>query len=260
MDAPPFSGLQLLRNRGAINVYAATDDSGAKVAIKMLCRNGAAGDQIGVERFRREIRLAASLAHPGIAGHRGHGEDWLALEWLDDGLDRPHRQRAYQQPSVLRNLLSGICETLTYLHAKGVVHGDLKPAHIRFRDERPVLIDLGNAAIGSADPLFANELAGSPRWMAPECLHGAQPTPAADIWSLSTIAAWLWTGAQASTDDAETILRLRLEGADVIDTGLAALARDDAGLHAILVAGLGRPDHRPTAARLVHLISRSTAG
>lgn len=260
MDGLPFSNLQRLRSQGAVDVFAATDGSGAKVAVKTLDTERAAADPLGAARFRREAALSATLHHPGIVTCRGSGDGWLAFEWLDEGLDAPQRQRQHAEPSALLAMLASVADTLAWLHARGIVHADLKPSHIRFRGDRPVLIDLGIAALGSDDPLFAGEFAGSPRWMAPECLRGGQPTPAADIWSLCAIAAWLWNGAPAAVEDAVTILQRRLEGKDRIEVELAALAQSDAGLHAILTAGLGPPEGRPTAARLVQLISRSTAG
>src|SRR5690606_12738662 len=160
------------------------DPSGETVVIKRLDALAAAHDPAGAVRFRREIAIAAALRHPGVASCVAAGDDWLAFEWLETALDQPEHRRRFREPAALRPLLAEIADTLSYLHARGVVHADLKPAHVRFRGDRPVLIDFGIASVGSRDSLFETELAGSPRWMAPETVGGEQPSPASDVWSL----------------------------------------------------------------------------
>src|SRR5690606_3335439 len=121
-------------------------------------------------------------------------DDWIAFEWLQGGLDEPAVGQEFVQPAAVRNLVRQLAETLAYLHGRGVTHADIKPAHVRFRGLRPVLIDFGIAATGRQDPINEQELAGSPRWMAPEAIAGAAPASGSDVWSLCAVAAWLANG------------------------------------------------------------------
>ena len=84
---------------------------------------------------------------------------------------------------------------LADLHAAGAVHGDLSPSSILFSaDGRPLIGDLGVArllgrsAVGPADP--------AARFMAPEVVNGAAPSPASDVYSLAALGWFCLSGAQ----------------------------------------------------------------
>lgn len=260
MSGAPYTVTGLIRRRGPVEVLAASDISGGKVVLKRLDARAALHDPVGAARFRREQAIGALLDHPGIVRNLAAGENWLALEWLDRGLDDRACRRDFAEPAALREMLAALSGTLAYVHARGVVHADLKPAHVRFRGETPVLIDFGIAALGSGDPLSAEEFAGSPRWMAPERIGGAAPLPASDVWSLCAIAAWLASGAPGLSGDAGTILDERRRAASMHVPSPDRLAGPDPSLHSILSQGLGPASVRPSAAQLVQAISRSTAG
>jgi hypothetical protein len=83
---------------------------------------------------------------------------------------------------------------LADLHAAGAVHGDLSPSSILFSaDGRPLIGDLGVAsllgrsAVGPADP--------AARFMAPEVVNGAAPSPASDVYSLAALGWFCLSGA-----------------------------------------------------------------
>lgn len=260
MDGLPFSDLRLIHRRGAVDILAGLDASGAEVVIKRIAIGRCGPDPLATARFRRETTIYRTLQHPGIARCLGSGEDWLALERLKNGLDSPSGRSAFRRPDTVRALLHDLAETLAYLHARGIAHADLKPAHIMFRAERPVIIDFGIAAVGSRDPIAAAEFAGSPRWMAPELIVGGLPSPASDIWALCAIGCWLLNGAPDSDEDAEAILERRLTSGNASDICLKPPEGIDRQLACILEAGLGPQDLRPPAAQIVQLISRTTAG
>lgn len=256
----PYSRARLIRQRGPVAICEARDPKGSKAALRCLDRSLADGDPVGIARFRREVAIATSMYHPGLATCLGAGEDWIAFEWLESGLDTPEQQARFREPTALRGLLEALAGTLAYLHARGVVHADIKPEHVRFRGSAPVLVDFGIAAVGTRDPLYEGEQAGSPRWMAPELVLGGVPSPASDVWSLCAVVAWLWNGAPGPTADGPAILVERATDPDAHLPSLAGLEERDARLHEIVTLGLGRPASRPTAARIVQLISSSTAG
>jgi serine/threonine-protein kinase len=149
--------------------------------------------------------------------------------------------------------LKSIAETLAHLHACGVVHRDLKPAHIMFRDSEAVLIDLGVAGlVGSADRLDAGEIVGSPAWMAPEQMLGAAPEPSADIWSFCAVAHRVLNGRPLYMGTAETVLDARQAGTEP-KPDFSTLT--DRRLAEALHAGFAAPAARPSAHELAMALS-----
>ncbi|MGI6853535.1 protein kinase domain-containing protein [Mesorhizobium sp. 1B3] len=260
MDGLPFSDVRLIHRRGAIEILAAVDRSGRDVIIKRLVPERCRPDPLGVARFRREVAIHQTLHHPGVARCFGSGEGWLALELLQNGLDDPVRRPGFRQSSAVLTLLRDLAETLAYLHARGVIHADLKPAHIMFRGDRPVIIDFGIAALGSRDPIAGAEFAGSPRWMAAELIAGGLPSPASDVQALCAIGCWLLNGAPDCDEHAAAILERRLRSGNASEAEMTLPAGIDRQLARILEAGVGPQNLRPTAAQIVQLISRTTAG
>lgn len=260
MDGLPFSNLRLVHRRGAVDILAGFDASGAEVVVKRIVVERCGPDPLLAARFRREAAIYETLQHPGIARCLGSGEGWLALERLRNGLDDTARRSAFRRPDAIRSLLHDVSEILAYLHARGVVHADLKPAHVMFRSDNPVIIDFGIATLGSQDLIAGAEFAGSPRWMAPELIAGGLPSPASDVWALCAIGCWLLSGAPDSDESAEAILERRLARGNASEAEPMLPDGVDRQLAHILEAGLGPQNLRPAAAQIVQLISRTTAG
>ncbi|HWK67642.1 MAG TPA: protein kinase [Rhizobiaceae bacterium] len=260
MDGLPFSDLWLIHRRGAVDILAGFDRSGAELVVKRLVVGRCGPDPLLAARFRREAAIYRTLQHPGIARCLGSGEDWLALERLQNGLGDPARRSAFHRLDAVRALLHDLADILAYLHARGVIHADLKPAHVMFRGDHPVIIDFGIASLGSPDPIAGAEFAGSPRWMAPELIAGGLPSPMSDVWALCAIGCWLLNGGPDNDEHAEAILERRLATRDASEAEPTLPDGIDRQFARILVAGLGPQNLRPTAAQIVQLISRTTAG
>ena len=259
MAALPYEVIHSIGRQGAVETLAARDASGAPVFVKRLGADGTARDPTAARRFRREMTISASLRHPAIADCVAAGDDWLAFEWLETSLDRPERQEATRDPATLRATMAQVADGLAYVHGRGIVHGDLKPDHIRFRGEKPVLVDFGIASLGNEDPLRDLEFAGSPRWMAPEILDGHHLHPAADVWSLCAIAAWLLGGAPRLSIGADAVLERRRTG--LSEAWLENVPPcSDPRLRELIVSGLGAPEGRPIASAVAQLMTRSTDG
>ena len=136
---------------GSCEVYhAESAENARRAALKILHRT----DATAAERFRREVEILRGTDHPALprlldAGETPDGRPWMAVEELEKR-ELPRRDR-----DVARFVLA-LCDGLAHLHARGVVHRDVKPSNVLFRaDGSPVLIDLGlakrwNAAAGAA--------------------------------------------------------------------------------------------------------------
>lgn len=89
-----------------------------------------------------------------------------------------------------------LAEGLASVHAAGVLHRDVKPSNVLMEGRTPILIDFGLARVAD-DPKLTHTgwLLGTPGYLAPEILHGDEPTPAADVHSWAATVAYAATGA-----------------------------------------------------------------
>jgi eukaryotic-like serine/threonine-protein kinase len=177
-------------------VYLATDvELGRQVVVKLLRPDAER------ERFEREARAAASLAHPNIVNLYTYGETegrpYMVLEYLPGGSleDRLVEGRLLpdaETESVSRDIAAG----LAHAHARGLVHRDLKPANILFDDEdRAKIADFGIARIADAGTLTeAGTLVGTAAYMSPEQAQGLPATPASDVYAFGVILFRMLTG------------------------------------------------------------------
>lgn len=162
-------------------------------------------------RFFAEARLAARLRHPGVVAIYDVDEATrsLAMEYIPGGTLRDRIRRlapasAAQTFEVARSLL----ETLAFVHAAGVIHGDLKPGNILCRAPgQIVLADFGAAEIATSPTDVsrptapgapaADELVGTPLYLAPEQFHGAKPSTGTDLFAAGIILWELVAGRAA---------------------------------------------------------------
>jgi serine/threonine-protein kinase len=167
---------------------------GRPVAIKVVSAHLADDDRY-LERFTREARLIAAIAHPRIvacydfgpfADPKGEPRRLLVLEHVAG----PSLATWLEQPRPLAELmtvLDDVCAALAAAHARGIIHRDVKPENVLLdADGRGKLGDFGLAriAVESTSVTVAGELVGSPAYMSPEACHGQEPTARSDIYSL----------------------------------------------------------------------------
>src|SRR5687768_14168673 len=190
-------------------VFVATEvELDRQVVVKVLPPNLSA--ELNVDRFRREIQLAARLQHPHIvpllaAGARG---DLLYYTMpLIDGEDlRARLTRTGQLPvQEATRILREIADALSYAHSKGIVHRDIKPENILISGSHALVTDFGvSKALSSATaetpkykPILTTHgmALGTPAYMAPE-QAAADPNidARADIYALGIVGYELLSG------------------------------------------------------------------
>ncbi|HVY49794.1 MAG TPA: serine/threonine-protein kinase, partial [Minicystis sp.] len=169
-------------------VYRALDRAtGERVALKLLL----GGDRSG--RFSREAEVLASLSHPAIVQHVGHGvtaggAPWLAMEWLEgQTLAARLREQGLTIDETLA-LARRVAAGLAALHERGVVHRDVKPTNLFLvrGDPRDVrILDFGIVRLLGAEPFtIAGAVLGTPAYMAPEQAKGKEDIDArADVFA-----------------------------------------------------------------------------
>jgi serine/threonine-protein kinase len=224
--------VQLIGMGGMGEVYEVEDlDIHDHLALKTL-RTEIAFNVQAAARFKQEIRLLRQINHPNVCrvfdvGYHPsvlHGPQptiFFTMELLRGKTLAEYLQQSGPLPvSEALPLLEQIVNGLEAVHQAGIVHRDLKSSNIILvqtgQGIRPVISDFGLALASSAKcpSQFApgEMLVGTPEYMAPEQLEGADVTAASDIYSLGVVIYYMVTGKYPFTGDSRRSIALqRLE-------------------------------------------------
>jgi eukaryotic-like serine/threonine-protein kinase len=239
---------------GAAVVFLARDRKHQRlVAIKLLLPQAASA--VSVDRFLREIRIAARLVHPNIVplidSAAADGLPYYVMPFVDGETLRARlsRERRLSVEEALR-IVREVADALDYAHAVGVVHRDIKPENILLSAGHAVVADFGIAkaihdATDGKDPpseklTEPDRVVGTVDYMSPEQASG-EPTldGRSDLFSLGIVLFELLTGelpyhaasphallALRVTEDAPPLLSARPDAPPSVDRAVArALSR-----------------------------------
>ncbi len=187
---------------GMSTVYEARDRKHDRtVAVKVVRPEFAAA--VGVERFLREIKVVAGLEHPHIVSLYDSGDDeghlYFVMPFVRGGSLRSRLARDRWLPmDAARRVALDIGDALGYLHARGLVHRDVKPENILFDGDRALLADFGIARVMAAegDQLTLSGVSvGTPTYMSPEQAAGQSSIDArSDVYSLACVVYEMLAG------------------------------------------------------------------
>src|SRR5436189_2993309 len=190
---------------GTSAVFRAKHPDHGLVAVKVL-REKLRNDRTAVARFLREARYGERLVHPNVVrtieiGEATPGMHFLAIEWARGELLETHaRRHGPLPPPQVADIVAQIADAVHAAHEVKIVHRDLKPENIMFDAESGAvkLLDFGIATDTDTQPeqrlTRAGFFVGTLMYVAPEALSGELVTPAADQYSLATIAYFLMSG------------------------------------------------------------------
>jgi eukaryotic-like serine/threonine-protein kinase len=186
---------------GMSRVYRAHDRLLERtVALKMLHEHYSQDDEY-VERFRREARAVAQLAHPNVVTviDRGEheGRQYIVFEYVDgENLKELVGREGALPPRQVIELGLQIASALASAHARGVVHRDVKPQNVILTDEgRPKVTDFGIARSSDVESVtLTGTVMGTSEYIAPEQARGESVDVRSDVYSLGVILYELATG------------------------------------------------------------------
>jgi eukaryotic-like serine/threonine-protein kinase len=189
---------------GMSRVFVAADTTlQRRVVVKLLSPDLAAG--VDVERFRREILLAASLTHPHIvpllSSGEAEGSPYFTMPFIEGESLRIRllRDGVLSLEDAVR-LGREVAEALDYAHRRGIVHRDIKPANILLHDGHALVADFGiaRAVRQAATGLTLTQAGlalGTPAYMSPEQALGESDIDGrTDVYSLGCVLYEMLTG------------------------------------------------------------------
>ncbi|HEY2374777.1 MAG TPA: serine/threonine-protein kinase [Gemmatimonadaceae bacterium] len=190
---------------GTSAVFKAQHAAHGTVAVKVL-REKLRQDRTAVARFVREARYGERVQHPNVVrtieiGEAGPGMHFLAIEWADGELLEKYAKRQGPLPAdEVATIVTQIADAVQAANTVGIVHRDLKPENVMYNPatRQVKLLDFGIATDTDMAPeerlTRAGFFVGTLMYVAPEALSGELVGPAADQYSLATIAYFLLTG------------------------------------------------------------------
>ena len=247
----PYRLVGRLGRGGMGHVYLGVSAGGRPVAVKVIRADLATDPEFRV-RFAREVaavrRVSGLFTALVVDADVDSAVPWLATAYvagpsLAEAVTRDGPMAA--RPALA--LAAGLAESLSAIHAAGVVHCDLKPSNVLLSPDGPRVIDFGiSRAAGpensTGSAAGAGWVTGSPGFMSPEQALGGEIGPPSDIFSLGAVLTFAATGRGPFGRGSRPEVAYRLV------YGPPDLSKTPAGLRALVERCLTKdPGRRPTA-------------
>ena len=213
MSLPGYSDFHQIAEGVEGTVYRARQDGLDRfVAVKVINVD----DPARLARFRRELEITVRLGrqHPHIVtvldtGTAPGGRPCIVMEYHDLGsLQDRLRERGPLPVAEVVAAGTAVADALSFAHAQGFLHRDVKPQNILVLPTSYVLADFGIARMADSARTTSLQLV-SYRHAAPQMLDGAEPSAADDLWSLGSTLFTLLDGAPpfaSENPDEDTML------------------------------------------------------
>jgi serine/threonine-protein kinase len=245
-----------------------------RVAIKVL-GPAFSRDAAMVARFEQEAQMISGINHPNIVeiyklGMLVDGRKYIIMELLEGEPLTARIDRAPIPALEAMEIIDAVCDALIAVHARGIVHRDLKSDNVFLANiggvMRPKLLDFGlakqsgaSAASSSGPRTMTGMVVGTPQYVSPDQIRGEPASPATDTYSLGILSFKIlvgkvpWDGAQMQllAHHLQTPPPLASDLVPTIPAGLATLVQR-------MMAK--RPNERPTLPELRAAFANIRAG
>ena len=248
------------------SVWRVKDDGGQEYAMKILrdslvddgeTTGQAARDHATArERLRREAMALRCIKHPGVCSIVDMELDdavaFIVTELIEGrNLREDVAANGRYVGDDLERLSRKLIDAVEAVHAAGIVHRDIKPTNVMVAATGPILVDFGIAmGEGESHVTRTGLVMGTPGFIAPEIIDGAESSEATDWWSTASVLAFAATGQPVfGTKPMMAVLEREAHG----NANLSGLpARTAAAFRSALDPD---PDHRCTPKQLLHTIA-----
>ena len=247
----PYRLVGQLGQGGMGRVYLGVSPGGRPVAVKAI-RAELAADPEFRRRFGQEVASARRVSGVYTAQVVDADVDgpvaWMATAYVPGpSLAEAVDTHGPLPEASLLALAAGLAESLSAIHAAGVVHRDLKPSNVLLAEDGPRVIDFGiSRAVESTMLTQAGLVVGSPGFMSPEQATGYQVGPPSDIFNLGAVLAFAATGEGPFGTGTTAALLYR------VVHGTPSLDRVPPAVRPLIERCLAKdPSQRPTASGLL---------
>jgi hypothetical protein len=239
-------------------VHLAAAPNGDRVAVKIL-RPQIIGDRDARARLEREVAAMRRVRSPRVA-ECFDADPWGAMPYVVTrfvvGISLTEYVEEYGPlpPHRVHSIALGMAEALASVHAAGVQHRDIKPSNVLMERDQPVLIDFGLAMSADEARLTRSGwLMGTPAYLAPELIHGHEPTAAADVHAWAATVVFAATGKSPYGGGPAVAVMDRIRRGEWNTSGVPWSLRR--GIEPCLQAD---PRRRPSAAQVCEWLAATT--
>jgi serine/threonine-protein kinase len=191
---------ELVGSGGMSNVFRAHDQLLERTVALKILHEQYTRDEDYVERFRREARAVAQLAHPNIVTviDRGEqdGRQFIVFEYVHGQNLKDLSASGPLDPREAIRLALQVAHALSFAHDRGLVHRDVKPQNVLLNDDGQAKVtDFGIArSLDVHGVTQTGTVLGTSDYIAPEQARGQKVDPKTDIYSLGVVLYELLTG------------------------------------------------------------------
>jgi DNA-binding response OmpR family regulator len=192
--------LRLIGEGGMSRVYLASREGDDEPLVVKILRQEVMKERNALSRFMEEYALVERIQSPHVARVFTHGtvegHAYLVMEFFDGGdLSKRLGGKAFPPEEALR-VFRELMFALGDIHEAGILHRDLKPQNLMFRNDGSLaIVDFGIAKhVDSIDRTGHGEILGTPRYMSPEQVQGRVLDMRTDVYSAGVLLYQMLTG------------------------------------------------------------------
>jgi DNA-binding NarL/FixJ family response regulator len=212
---PGIRVLHLIGEGGTSRVYLASRERDDEPLVVKILRQEITKDKKALARFMEEYSMVERIQSRHVARIHSHGQSeahaYLVMEFFEGGdLNKRLGGKPVPPEEALR-LFRELMFALGDIHEKGILHRDLKPQNLMFRNDGSLaIVDFGIAKdIAAVDRTGHGEILGTPRYMSPEQVQGRVLDLRTDIYSAGVLLYQMLTGKHLF--DGETAVEVAMQ-------------------------------------------------
>jgi DNA-binding NarL/FixJ family response regulator len=212
---PGIKVLRLIGEGGMARVYLASREGDDDPLVVKILRREILVNKTALGRFMEEYAMVERIQSRHVARIYGHGNSeehaYLVMEFFEGGDLHKRLTGKAMEPGEALRIFRELMFALGDIHEKGILHRDLKPQNLMFRQDGTLaILDFGIAKdIAAVDRTHQGEVLGTPRYMSPEQVQGRALDLRTDIYSAGVLLYQMLSGRHLF--DADTAMEVAMQ-------------------------------------------------